>query len=390
MKKLAKLLCVGAILCYFAQTNAYAQKPSWVDNPGIYSSENFVGVGVAKDSKADKARAKAEKKAIAGIEKILKNKYPKKEIKSSMSSIRIESYWQDPMTKYYYVLALLPMEAIDKNYAAQKKADKARSSAMSALKMLNAQTADPDVAVIKVDDDVTESESGAGEMEVEGADVEQPVETKAEIKKETTTVSSVASVATSNSAATGNTDFANKSFGSFKWSDQDQNSKYSLLGDGYLTVNVVSDETWDPKEGNKRAPRVETADVKGSFTAIAKVKADWSKYRVGFGICAHSGKQNVISKVFYSGSYVYLEGYANDIDLPRTEKHVEPVKGFVYMKLVRSAYSWTAYYSSIEDDWVEIANFETEFPETCNVGVVFLNDEGTTSAMKLEFLKVTQ
>ena len=386
MENIKKITLLAVLLCVFVLMNANAQKPSWVDNPGIYSAENFVGLGIAKDNKPDKARAKAEKKAKAGIEKVLKSKYPKKEIKSSMSSVKIESYWQDPTTKYYYALALLPIEAIDKGYAAQKKADKVRSNAMNALKMLNAQTTDPDVAVMKVDDEVMESENTEGVMETANEQEQQPVE----VKKESTGMSSAGSAVSSSSMVGGSTDFANKSFGSFKWSDQDQNSKYSLLGDGYLTVNVVTEETWEPKDGNKHAPRVELSDVKGSFTAVAKVKADWTKYSVGFGICAHNGKQNVISKVFYNGSYLYLEGFANDIDLPRTEKYVEPFKGFAYLKLVRSGYTWTAYYSTIEDDWVEIASFETEFPEVCNVGVVFLNSEGTTSAMKLEFVKIIQ
>lgn len=385
MKNVSKILFVSVLACFFLMNSAYAQKPSWVDNPGTYAAENFVGVGVAKDNKPDKARDKSEKKAKAGIEQMLKKKYPKKDIKTAMASVKMESYWQDPTTRYYYALALLPIETIDKNYAGQKKADKARSGAMDALKRLNAQTADPDVVVTKVEEDVVESKSAEGGMEVE-SEKEQPVE----IAKEVTATSSAGSVASSGSMSSGSTDFANKSFGNFKWTDQDQNSKYSLLGDGNLTVNVVNEETWDPKDGNKRAPRVEFADVKGSFTAIVKVKADWTKYNVGFGICAHSGKQNVISKVFYNGYYLYLEGFANDIDLPRTEKYVEQFKGFVYMKLVRSGYSWTAYYSTIEDDWVEIASFETEFPESCNVGVVFLNNEGTTTAMKLEFMKVIQ
>lgn len=385
MNKIAKIIFAGALACFFLSETTYAQKPAWVDNPGTYASENFVGVGVAKDSKADKAREKAEKKAKAGIEKILKKKYAKKNIKAAMASVRIESYWQDPTNKYYYALALLPIETIDKNYAAQKNADKARSGAMNALKMLNAQTSDPDVVVMKVDEEPAEAEV----IESETEEVKAPQE-QMQTQSTSAVVSSSGSVASSTSRSGANTDFASKSFGSFKWSDQDQNSKYSLLGDGNLTINVVTDETWEPKEGNKKAPRVELSDVQGNFTAIAKVKADWTKYYVGFGIVAHNGKQNVLAKVFYNGTYMYLEGFANDIDLPRTEKYVEPVKGFTYMKLVRSGYTWTAYYSTIEDDWIEIASFETEFPETCNVGVVFLNSEGTTTAMKLEFLKITQ
>lgn len=384
MKTITKMLFVGALSCFLLQSNTYAQKPAWVDNPGVYASENFVGVGIAKDSKVDKARDKAEKKAKAGIEKILKSKYPKKDVKTAMSSIKIESYWQDPATKYYYALALLPIELIDKNYAAQKRADKTRAAAMGALKIMNAQSSDSDVSIMKIDDETMEPGNGEGEMEVKN----EPEETM-DAKKETAVVSSTGSTKSSGFTASGSTAFATKSFGNFKWSDQDQNSKYSLLGDGNLTVNVVNEETWDPKDGNKRAPRVELSDVKGNFTAVAKVKADWTKYNVGFGICAHNGKQYVQSKVYYNGSYLYLEGFANDIDLPRTEKYVEPFKSFSYMKLVRSGYTWTAYYSTIEDDWVEIASFETEFPETCNVGVLFLNSEGTTTPMKLEYLKVT-
>lgn len=384
MSTIAKIILGGALACFFLTSITYAQKPAWVDNPGTYASENFVGVGVAKDSKPDKAREKAEKKAKAGIEKILQKKYAKKDIKAAMVSARIESYWQDPTTKYYYAVALLPIETIDKNYAAQKKADKARSGAMNALKMLNAQTSDPDVTVMKVDEDPVEVEAAEAETE----EVKAPQELS-KANNESAVVSSSGSVASS-SRSGAVTDFAAKSFGGFKWNDQDQNSKYSLLGDGNLTVNVVSDETWEPKEGNKKAPRVEVADVQGNFTAVAKVKADWTKYYVGFGIVAHNGKQNILAKAFYNGTYMYLEGFANDIDLPRTEKFIEPIKGYAYLKLVRNGYVWTAYYSTIDDDWIEIASFETEFPENCNVGVVFLNSEGTTTAMKLEFLKITQ
>ena len=381
MSKIMKTTVVAVLSVFLLTINSFAQKPAWVDNPGVFASENFVGVGVAKDSKVDKARAKAEKKAIAGIDKILKKKYPKSDVKKAMTSVKIESYWQDPVNKYYYALALLPIENIDKAYATQKKADKTRATAMSALKMLNEQTSDPDVVIMKVDDESLESENAEGGMESEMLE-EKP----AEAKKQVSAVSSTSSVGSDY----GSTDFSSKSFGNFKWTDQDQNSKYSLLGDGNLTVNVVTDEWWDPKEGNKHAPRVELANVKGNFTAVTKVKTDWTKSNVGFGICAHNGKQSVMTKIFYNGSYAYLEGFANDIELPRTEKYIDPFKGFAYLKLVRSGYSWTAYYSTIDDDWVEIASFESEFPENCNVGVVFLNTEGTTAAMKMEYLKVSQ
>lgn len=384
MKIIWTFLMITACSVSFLRNNAYAQKPGWVDNPGMYSAENFVGVGVAKDNKPDQARDKSAKKAKAGIEQVLKSKYSKKDIKAAMASARIEAYWQDPVSKYYYAIALLPIETIDKSYASQKKADKARTGAMDALKRLNAQTNDPDVIVVKVDDEIEQEENATTETEAKKENEQSSV-----VKKEASaTVTSVTS--SSSAVAGGTTDFKSKSMGSFKWSDQDQNSKYSFLGDGNMTVNVAADETWDPKEGIKKAPRVELTDIKGDFTAIAKVKADWSKYYVGVGICAHNGKQNIVSKVYYNGSYLYLEGFAGDIDLPRTEKYVEPFKGFVYLKLVRKGYLWTAYYSTIEDDWVEVASIETEFPESCNAGVVFLNSEGSTTAMKVEFVKIIQ
>ncbi len=144
-----KILVIAAVVLQ----SAFAQAPEWVDNPGSFSNEYFVGVGVAKDSKVDKARDKSAKKARTGIEKMLKEKYPKKDIKTAMASFTVESYYQDPSTKYYYALGLLPIETLDKNYAAQKKMNRARGAAMDAVSMLNAQTKNPDVVIMGVDED---------------------------------------------------------------------------------------------------------------------------------------------------------------------------------------------------------------------------------------------
>jgi hypothetical protein len=147
-----RTLILIAFMVFLINTDGYTQKPEWVDNPGIYANENFVGVGIAKDKKVDKAREKAEKKAKKGVEKILKNKYKDKEIKKAMPALKFESYWQDPETKYYYCLALLPKEEIDKNYATKKKFEKAKSSAMDATDELKLQTSE-DIIIINVDDE---------------------------------------------------------------------------------------------------------------------------------------------------------------------------------------------------------------------------------------------
>ncbi len=140
------------LFVWFMADGLFAQKPDWVDNPGIYAAENFVSVGIAKDKKVDKAREKAEKKAYKGMEKMLKGKYKDKEIKAAKSSIRTESFWQDPNNGYYYCLALLPKEAIDKNYAIKKNFEKAKASALDATEDLNRQFKD-DIMILNVEDE---------------------------------------------------------------------------------------------------------------------------------------------------------------------------------------------------------------------------------------------
>ncbi len=147
-----RFLIASLVMVFLISAESYSQKPDWVDNPGIYAGENFVGVGIAKDKKVDKAREKAEKKAAKGVEKILKNKYKDKEIKKAMPSLKIEAYWQDPETKYYYCLALLPKETIDKNYATKKNFEKAKASALDASEELKIQTSD-DFMILNVDDE---------------------------------------------------------------------------------------------------------------------------------------------------------------------------------------------------------------------------------------------
>lgn len=392
MKRILFFLMLGTLL--IGSSSVFAQKPTWVDNPGSYSAENFVSVGVAKDSRPDKAKEKAEKKSKAALEKLLRNKYPKKDVKGAMTSLRFEAYYQDPATKYYYVLALIPIETLDKDYAKQKMMDRNRSAAMGAVAMLNAQTKkDPDVIIVRVDEEVGEEPATEAATPEES---EKPVVSS----KTTTPVSTTPSInatsvnSTVNSAPNGGsgvTDFKSKSLGIYKWTDQDQNSKYSFLGDGYMTVSIASGEYWNPQEPNKSAPRLELPNVKGDFEAIVKVKIDWSRYySAGFGLTAHNGNQNVRAFVFYNGAYVYVEGYAGGIEVPRTEKSIEAFKDFGYLKLVRKGYTWTAYYSTIADDWVEYATFETEFPETANVGLVLLNAEGSTVQAKVEFVQINQ
>lgn len=148
MKSLTLIIAIALV----SSTDAFSQKPEWVDNPGVYAAEYFVSLGIAKDKKVDKAREKAEKKSIKGMEKVLKGKYKDKEIKAAKPSIRTEAFWQDPDNGYYYCLTLLPREAIDKNYAAKKKFEKAKSSALDATDNLNMQFKD-DVIIINVDED---------------------------------------------------------------------------------------------------------------------------------------------------------------------------------------------------------------------------------------------
>ncbi len=148
MKTLTLIIAIALV----SNSDGFAQKPEWVDNPGAYAAEYFVSVGIAKDKKVDKAREKAEKKALQGIEKVLKSKYKDKEIKEAKPSIRTEAFWQDPANGYYFCLSLLPREAIDKNYAAKKKFEKAKASALDATDNLNMQFKD-DVIIINVDED---------------------------------------------------------------------------------------------------------------------------------------------------------------------------------------------------------------------------------------------
>lgn len=144
---------IGALIL-FSTTSLFAQKPEWVDTPGIFAGEHFVAVGVAREKKADKAREKSEKKATKGLESILKKKYPKKDIKSAMAHAYIHATWRDEDNRVTYALALLPIEKIDKEYAAQKNMDKARGSAMNAIKMLQEQTKDEDVVVVDDEEEI--------------------------------------------------------------------------------------------------------------------------------------------------------------------------------------------------------------------------------------------
>lgn len=380
MKKLA-------LMCVVIAGSLFAQKPDWVNNPGTFAAENFVAVGVAKNDKLDKAKEKAESKAMKGIEKMLKNKYKNKDIKPALASMRIHATWQDPSTKYFYALALLPIEAIDKEYAGQKKLEKAKSSAMSATKMLMGMTNDPDVIIIKV-------EEGNEEIAESSETEEEPiVDTKSDIKKEEQTIQTETKVEKKETVnvISGDgyqTDFKNKSLGNFKWIDQDGNSKNSFLGEN-LMATVAGYETFKPEDGNKKAPRLEYANVTGNFSIEAKFRYDWDKYyNFGVGLYALNGKQYVRTYVEYHGEYVYLNGYANDIDLPQTEKRIERLKSPVYFKLERKGYTFTAYYSTMDGDWIEIANIETEFPETAGVGIFFMNEDNDTAQCKVEYVKL--
>lgn len=145
---------ISVCLILFSVSTLWAQKPEWVDTPGIFANENFVAVGVAREKKPDKAREKSEKKATKGLETILKKKYPKKDIKTAMAHATIHATWRDDDNRITYALALLPIEKIDKEYAAQKNMDKARGSAMHAIKMLQEQTRDDDVVVVDDDEEI--------------------------------------------------------------------------------------------------------------------------------------------------------------------------------------------------------------------------------------------
>jgi len=143
-----------ALMLVFTASSVLAQQPEWVDTPGMFAQENFVSVGVAREKKIDKGREKSEKKALKGLQNLLKKKYPKKDIESSMAFASIHATWRDEENKATYALALLPIEKIDKEYAAQKNMDKARGSAMNAVKMLQEQTKDDDVIVVEDDDEI--------------------------------------------------------------------------------------------------------------------------------------------------------------------------------------------------------------------------------------------
>lgn len=363
MSKFIGVIFVG--LFFGIAMDGFAQKPAWVDEPGALAADNFVSIGIAKDKKPDKARNKAEKKARQGIEGLLKKKYPKKDIKSALTQIRLSEYWLDPSTGYQYVLALLPMESIDKDYATRKKAERAKNSAMGAIQMLNATVKDPDIVVIAVDEEddgvsAMADNDGGGHRKAGGESQGQAI-----------------------------TDFANKSFGKFKWIDQDGNSKYSFLGEN-LTATLAAYETFKPEDGDKKAPRIEYEDVSGDFVIVSRVKMDWEKYyNVGIGLYALSGQQNVFSYVKYNGAYLHLGGFANDIALPRTEKGIDPLKNFAFFKLERRGYTFTASYSTVEDDWIEIGSVETEFPATCSVGLVLTNEEDSSVAVKCDFVRIT-
>ncbi len=375
------LLLIAIVL---SGSPALGQKPAWVDNPGTYAGENFVAVGIAKHSRVDQARTSAEKKARKAIDKLLKSKYEGKDIKTAMASLRMEAYWQDPATKYYYVLALMPFEAIDKEYGAMKKAEKAKSSAMGAIQMMQSMLKDPDVIVVSVDEEEGAVDE-AGEAETLTTMEETSDETKPVVSVKKEAVGEEAKLIDTRASAT---DFKNKSLGGFKWIDQDGNSKYSFLGDN-LTVTMAASESFKPEEGNKKAPRLEMPDVQGDFVVEAKFRLDWEKYYYsGVGLYALEGKQNVFSYVKYNGGYLYLEGYANDIALPRTETNIERLKGYVFFKLVRKGYTFTSYYSTVDGDWIEIGSVETEFPATCSVGIAFTNEESSSSQCKVDYAKL--
>ncbi len=364
-------------LFFTASSLLIAQKPAWVDNPGIYSAENFVSIGVAKDSKADKARLKSEAKAKKGIEKILKNKYQEKEIKTAMAGLKYEAYWLDPATKYQYCLALLPIQTIDKKYASEKNLQKAKSSAMDASKMLNEMTKDPDIIIIRVEDDNegldSETEGSVNTKTTDGLDSETEIAANVRSEKQTYTI-----------------DFKGKTLGGFKWLDQNNDSKYSFLGDK-LVVTAIIGEDFIPEEDKKLSPRIEISGIKGDFSIEAKVSTDWAKYyHAGFGLVAHNGKDNVRSYFDYNGAYAYMKGYADGIALPESEKSFEGLKGPGYLKLVKKGYTFTAYYSSIQGEWIEIGTFETEFSDTFSVGLYFFNDNNSSVQFKVESLELTQ
>ncbi len=147
-----KTLTLFAIIMMLSGLDSFAQKPEWVDNPGTYANEYFVSIGIAKDKKVDKAREKSEKKATKGMEKMLKGKYKKDEVKKAMPSVRYEAYWQDPVNGYYYCLALMPKEAIDKQFAIKKNFEKAKASALDATEDLNTKFKD-DIIVTSEDEE---------------------------------------------------------------------------------------------------------------------------------------------------------------------------------------------------------------------------------------------
>ncbi len=375
-----KSLLISLILSVIYLSDGMAQKPAWADNPGTYAYENFVAIGIAKDKKVDKAREKAEKKARKGIESLLSKKYGEKDVKKAMASLKFDSYWLDPATKYSYCLALLPIEAIDKNYAAQKNLLKAKASALDAVKMLNEMNKDPDIIIIRVEEDESMDSETESTVKTDEAldDVALEKDTKKEIKK---------------SESKGGAwvfEAKNKKLGDFKWFDQDVNSKYEFLGNN-LVVTAATGELFIPEEGNKKSPRIELSDIKGDFVIEAKVSCNWEKYyNSGFGLAAHSGTNNVRTYIYYNGTYVYMKGSHDDVELPTTEKSIDAVKGYVYLKLAKKDFTFRSYYSTIENEWIEIGEFETKFADTFSLGVFFMNDDNSSVQFKIESIRVTQ
>lgn len=354
----------------------YAQKPQWVDNPGMYAYENFVAIGIAKDNKADKVREKAEKKVVMGITKLLKKKYKDSEIKKALVSLRYEAYWTDPATKYTYCLGLLPIETIDKNYAAQKNLLKAKASALDAVKMLNEMNKDPDIVIIRAEEEISiDSESASKDDEV-----------LADYSGDQSTEKIIAGKPTGTRSLYGK----NKSLGEFQWLDQDANSKYEFLGE-QMVITVAQGEYFLPEENIRTAPRIEMKGIKGDFSIEGAIHCNWAKYyATGFGFYVNSGQSIVQSFVSSHGTTFYLKGYDKDIALPVIDQSIETPKGKIYLKLERKSFTFTAWYSTIPNEWLEIGSFDTKFPQDVSVGVYFFNDSGTPVQFKLESLLIQQ
>ncbi len=364
-------------LFLFIIPNSYGQKPAWVDNPGSYAYENFVAIGIAKDSKPDKAREKSQKKVSKGIQKILKNKYSEKDIKKAIASLRFEAYWLDPASKYTYCLGLLPIESIDKNYAVQKNLLKAKASALDATKMLNDMNKDPDIIIIRAEED------DSMDSETEDAD-------KSGGTLEGVTDDHTKTINDKQPAKTRNLIGGDKTLGEFKWVDQDGNSKCEFLGKS-LIVTAGTGEAFVPEDENNSAPRIELQNVRGNFEIEAQVSCDWSKYySAGFGLSAHKGKSNVRTFVLYNGTYFYMKGSDKEVELPASEKNIDTPKGFIYLKLVKKDYTFTSYFSTIAGEWIETGIFETAFPDDLSLGIYFLNETESSVQFKVESVSVKQ